>query len=152
MAPVRTTGAVVAAISISMAVLSYFLCNYKSKKEKTHSSLPKKKRPRNGLIDVVGNTPLIRINSLSEATGCEVSSFFFLYYHQDVVFCFIFWYGFPIISILFFYIICGAFCINITNSCPSYGLFLFLMVLVLSLIHNSRSHGAANASVYINWL
>uniref|UniRef100_A0A5B7C4Y6 cysteine synthase n=1 Tax=Davidia involucrata TaxID=16924 RepID=A0A5B7C4Y6_DAVIN len=74
MAPVRTTGAVVAALSI--ALLSYFLCNnHRSKasfrNRKTHKSLSRKK-PRNGLIDAIGNTPLIRINSLSEATGCEI--------------------------------------------------------------------------------
>ena len=26
----------------------------------------------NGLISAIGNTPLIRINSLSEETGCEI--------------------------------------------------------------------------------
>ena len=26
----------------------------------------------NGVVGAIGNTPLIRINSLSEATGCEV--------------------------------------------------------------------------------
>jgi cysteine synthase A len=73
MASVRTTGAFVAAISMSMVLFSYFLCNYRSKR-KTPSPLSKNKKPRNGLIHAVGNTPLIRINSLSEATGCEVSS------------------------------------------------------------------------------
>jgi cysteine synthase A len=64
MAPVRTTGAiVVAAISISMAVLSYIVSSKKKKNKKF----------RNGLIDAIGNTPLIRINSLSDATGCEVN-------------------------------------------------------------------------------
>ncbi|GMY30962.1 cysteine synthase 2-like isoform X2 [Fagus crenata] len=63
MAPVRTTGAiVVAAISISMAVLSYIVSSKKKKNKKF----------RNGLIDAIGNTPLIRINSLSDATGCEI--------------------------------------------------------------------------------
>ncbi|KAF3946440.1 hypothetical protein CMV_027291, partial [Castanea mollissima] len=32
----------------------------------------KKKKLRNGLIDAIGNTPLIPINSLSKATGCEI--------------------------------------------------------------------------------
>lgn len=73
MAPVRTTGAIVAstaAISISMAIFSYFLFF-----KKTNSTLHcnKKKKPRNGVVDAIGNTPLIRINSLSEATGCEVT-------------------------------------------------------------------------------
>ncbi|KAG6520255.1 cysteine synthase 2-like [Zingiber officinale] len=36
--------------------------------------LPKKqnRRRRRGLVDAVGDTPLIRINSLSDATGCEI--------------------------------------------------------------------------------
>ncbi|KAJ6423725.1 hypothetical protein OIU84_024659 [Salix udensis] len=71
MASVRTTGAFVAAISMSMVLFSYFLCTYRSKR-KTPFSLSKYKNPRNGLVHAVGNTPLIRINSLSEATGCEI--------------------------------------------------------------------------------
>ncbi|XP_034677952.1 cysteine synthase 2-like isoform X2 [Vitis riparia] len=67
MAPVKVTGPVFAALSI--AVLSYLLCNSRSRK--THKPISKKK-PRRGLIEAIGNTPLIRINSLSEATGCEI--------------------------------------------------------------------------------
>ncbi|KDP39279.1 hypothetical protein JCGZ_01036 [Jatropha curcas] len=63
--------AIVATISVSMAVLSYILWKYRSNK-KTYLSLSTKKKSRNGLIDAIGNTPLIRINSLSEATGCEI--------------------------------------------------------------------------------
>ena len=79
MAPVKITGAIVATISVSMAVLSYMIITYPSNKN-AHLPLFKKKKNnkkklRNGLIDAVGNTPLIRINSLSEATGCEVSIF-----------------------------------------------------------------------------
>ncbi|KAM3696167.1 hypothetical protein ACB094_06G018700 [Castanea mollissima] len=69
MAPVRTTGAIVAAAAISMAVLSYL---FSSKKPNLALLKKKKKKPRNGLIDAIGNTPLIRINSLSDATGCEI--------------------------------------------------------------------------------
>jgi cysteine synthase A len=72
MAPVRTTGGVVAAaavISIFFAMLSHLLS---SKRTILRLSKKKEKKPRNGLIDAIGNTPLIRINSLSEATGCEV--------------------------------------------------------------------------------
>ncbi|KAK6230112.1 hypothetical protein QUC31_001630 [Theobroma cacao] len=71
-APVRTTaGAVVvaAAISISMAVFSYFLF-FKKTSSTLHSD--KKKKQTSGVVDAIGNTPLIRINSLSEATGCEI--------------------------------------------------------------------------------
>ncbi|KAK3013184.1 hypothetical protein RJ639_007903 [Escallonia herrerae] len=66
MAPVRVTGAVVAA-TLSIALLSYFL----SKRSAHHKPLSPK-NPKKGLIDAIGNTPLIRINSLSEATGCEI--------------------------------------------------------------------------------
>ncbi|PSS06034.1 Cysteine synthase [Actinidia chinensis var. chinensis] len=66
MAVARVTGAVVAAVCVA-AIVSFFLCtSYRSK-----SLSPKKKR-RNGLIDAIGNTPLIRVNSLSDATGCEI--------------------------------------------------------------------------------
>ncbi|KAG5546703.1 hypothetical protein RHGRI_018770 [Rhododendron griersonianum] len=69
MALVGTTGTVVAAASIA-ALLSYFLfcSNYRSKS----SSTKKKSKSRTGLVDAIGNTPLIRINSLSDATGCEI--------------------------------------------------------------------------------
>ncbi|XP_050370141.1 cysteine synthase 2 [Argentina anserina] len=69
MTPVRITGAVVAAVSVTMAFLSLVL--YNSKKPK-NTSLPSTKTPRNGLVGAIGNTPLIRINSLSDATGCEI--------------------------------------------------------------------------------
>jgi len=32
---------------------------------------------RRGLVEAIGNTPLIRINSLSDATGCEVGMWIF---------------------------------------------------------------------------
>ncbi|GLT83681.1 hypothetical protein SLE2022_019560 [Rubroshorea leprosula] len=57
-------------MSVTMAVLSYFL--WHKKNHKSFSSKKKKKQPGNGVIDAVGNTPLIRINSLSDATGCEI--------------------------------------------------------------------------------
>ncbi|XP_027331552.1 cysteine synthase 2 [Abrus precatorius] len=72
MAPVagRSTGAVSvgAAIFVSLAV-AYFFCDRRfnsSKKKK------KKKKSTKGLVDAIGDTPLIRINSLSDATGCEI--------------------------------------------------------------------------------
>ncbi|KAL3503613.1 hypothetical protein ACH5RR_038062 [Cinchona calisaya] len=70
--PLRTTGAIAAALSI--AVLSYFLYNKtrsKASTRETHKSLSVKKA-KNGLVAAIGNTPLIRINSLSDATGCEI--------------------------------------------------------------------------------
>ncbi|RWR94822.1 cysteine synthase 2 isoform X1 [Cinnamomum micranthum f. kanehirae] len=68
MAPVKATGA--AAAIFSMAIISYILCNSRFKFPwRTSIS---KSRARKGLVDAIGNTPLIRINSLSEATGCEI--------------------------------------------------------------------------------
>ncbi|GMH05806.1 hypothetical protein Nepgr_007646 [Nepenthes gracilis] len=73
MPPVTATvGAVAAALSI--AALSYFLrdfCSFKGSTTKTHKPFSRRKS-RKGLIDAIGNTPLIRINSLSDATGCEI--------------------------------------------------------------------------------
>lgn len=69
MAPVRITGAVVAAatlVMLSYCYLGFFRFSDQKKKRKD------KLFRRNGLVDAIGNTPLIRINSLSEATGCEV--------------------------------------------------------------------------------
>ncbi|KAL8138190.1 hypothetical protein V2J09_004191 [Rumex salicifolius] len=73
MAPPTATAAIVGALSL--AALSYCLCNrhlWGSRKTKTRKSLTSSKKPRKGLVDAIGNTPLIRINSLSEATGCEI--------------------------------------------------------------------------------
>lgn len=79
MAPVtvRATGAIGAAAGIAIAVVTYCTL-YKPNKNRNFRSIffnkKKKLKPRKGLVDAIGNTPLIRINSLSEATGCEVSS------------------------------------------------------------------------------
>ncbi|XP_010542524.1 PREDICTED: cysteine synthase 2 [Tarenaya hassleriana] len=77
MAPDRATGAIVVAatVSITLAVLSYCYLGFRRRSGETDSrSFEKKKTTnwRNGIVDAVGNTPLIRINSLSEATGCEI--------------------------------------------------------------------------------
>ncbi|XP_044486689.1 cysteine synthase 2 [Mangifera indica] len=75
MAPVKPRGVIVAAIAaISIAIASYYYLCKSNKKTKLSLSFnnKKKKLKRNGLVDAIGNTPLIRINSLSEATGCEI--------------------------------------------------------------------------------
>lgn len=64
MAPVKITGAVVAAAT--MVMLSYYYLGFSDKKKQ------RKKEKRNGILDAIGNTPLIRINCLSDATGCEI--------------------------------------------------------------------------------
>lgn len=86
MATMRT--AVAAAIGASLSYYFYYYCDYllrnhrwssssSSLSTKTHKSISSKKL-RRGLVDAIGNTPLIRINSLSESTGCEVDCLFFL--------------------------------------------------------------------------
>ena len=88
MAPVKITGAVVAAAA-TMVMLSYCFFRFSSDKldSCSSSSSSKKKKTkkeklstRNGLVDAIGNTPLIRINSLSDATGSEVFLLYFLNY------------------------------------------------------------------------
>lgn len=77
MAPVtvRATGAIGAAAGIAIAVFTYCTL-YKPNKNRNFRSIffnkKKKLKPRKGLVDAIGNTPVIRINSLSEATGCEI--------------------------------------------------------------------------------
>ncbi|XAR56784.1 Cystathionine beta-synthase [Bertholletia excelsa] len=69
MASVRTGGAAVAVLSIA-TVLSCLLCSkYRSRVSSTRTKPHKRRR---GLVDAIGNTPLIRVNSLSDATGCEI--------------------------------------------------------------------------------
>ncbi|KAK4355171.1 hypothetical protein RND71_024142 [Anisodus tanguticus] len=63
MAPVRTAAA---ASLLSVAIISYFLCKTTQNKYSQRKKLQKR---RNGLVAAIGNTPLIRINSLSDATG-----------------------------------------------------------------------------------
>ncbi|PKA61072.1 Cysteine synthase [Apostasia shenzhenica] len=67
---------VFAAAAISVAIVSYLFFSYQSSGlfpwwKPGKSSRHRSKR-RKGLVDAIGNTPLIRINSLSEATGCEI--------------------------------------------------------------------------------
>ncbi|ESQ29876.1 hypothetical protein EUTSA_v10011512mg [Eutrema salsugineum] len=76
MASVRINGAVVAAATtlvLSYCYLSFFRSSDKFDSRSSEEKKKKKKHSRrNGLVDAIGNTPLIRINSLSEATGCEI--------------------------------------------------------------------------------
>nr|GMC53421.1 cysteine synthase 2 [Ipomoea batatas] len=66
-----TAGAIVKALSIAV-VVSYFLSKHTEKKSSRRRQATSLKNSRNGLVAAIGNTPLIRINSLSDATGCEI--------------------------------------------------------------------------------
>ncbi|KAI5674679.1 hypothetical protein M9H77_15043 [Catharanthus roseus] len=73
MVPEKTAGAVIAAFSV--ALLSYFICSrarLNASSRKPHKIQTELRRARRGLVAAIGNTPLIRINSLSDATGCEI--------------------------------------------------------------------------------
>ncbi|KAE9606394.1 hypothetical protein Lal_00013615 [Lupinus albus] len=63
----RSRGGVGATAILASVILGYFICNYCWKKK-----LVNKKKRKNGLVDAIGNTPLIQINSLSNATGCQI--------------------------------------------------------------------------------
>nr|GMC49811.1 cysteine synthase 2 [Ipomoea batatas] len=66
-----TAGAIVKVLSIAV-VVSYFLSKHTEKKSSRRRQATSLKKSRNGLVAAIGNTPLIRINSLSDATGCEI--------------------------------------------------------------------------------
>ncbi|GLU23926.1 hypothetical protein SLE2022_399000 [Rubroshorea leprosula] len=60
------------AMSITTAFLSCLLWHKENYLPFTSNKKKKRKKPRNGVIDAIGNTPLIRLNSLSQAIGCEI--------------------------------------------------------------------------------
>nr|XP_010939245.1 cysteine synthase 2 isoform X2 [Elaeis guineensis] len=72
--PAGTVFAAAATVASSAALLSYVLMsNHRSKfLWKRSPTNPRRNRRRSGLVAAVGDTPLIRINSLSDATGCEI--------------------------------------------------------------------------------
>ncbi|XP_020687612.1 cysteine synthase 2 isoform X3 [Dendrobium catenatum] len=66
-----------AAAALSIALVSYLLFSHQTSAilpwRKAPRKCPRRKRKeRRGLVEAIGNTPLIRINSLSDATGCEI--------------------------------------------------------------------------------
>ncbi|KAL0443284.1 UNVERIFIED_CONTAM: Cysteine synthase 2 [Sesamum latifolium] len=69
--PARTAGAAVTALSV-IAMLSYIILSNSRSRSKSSSRKATVKKSRSGLVAAIGNTPLIRINSLSDATGCEI--------------------------------------------------------------------------------
>lgn len=70
-ASAKATGTVIAAVS--MTIISYILCSSRLKLPWRKTQIPvSRSRPSKGLVAAIGNTPLIRINSLSETTGCEI--------------------------------------------------------------------------------
>ncbi|XP_073312211.1 cysteine synthase 2 [Primulina huaijiensis] len=64
--PVRTAGVAATTVSV-IAFLSYILINNRRARSRRNTI-----KRRSGVVAAIGNTPLIRINSLSDATGCEI--------------------------------------------------------------------------------
>lgn len=63
----RAAAAAAAAAALSVSLLSCYLYHLFSQRSKS------RRRPGlHGLAAAIGNTPLVRINSLSDATGCEI--------------------------------------------------------------------------------
>jgi cysteine synthase A len=73
MAAATAAGAATAAAAISLFAYYLFLHQSSSNFPWTRGTRRNGRRTRRkGLVEAIGNTPLIRINSLSDATGCEV--------------------------------------------------------------------------------
>lgn len=66
------TAASVAAAAATATLLSYLLLRQLSSEILPWRRAQKKRPRRTGLLTAIGNTPLIRINSLSDASGCEI--------------------------------------------------------------------------------
>ncbi|XP_051182534.1 cysteine synthase 2 [Lolium perenne] len=73
MAAATVAGAAATAAAISLFTYYLFLRKSDSKLPWTLTTRVNGRRTRRkGLVEAIGNTPLIRINSLSDATGCEI--------------------------------------------------------------------------------
>ncbi|KAL3643074.1 hypothetical protein CASFOL_013889 [Castilleja foliolosa] len=70
--PATTAGAAVTVLSVIglLSCICIYNSRFRSKSPSRKTTLNKK--PRSGLVAAIGSTPLIRINSLSNATGCEI--------------------------------------------------------------------------------
>ncbi|KAH9607667.1 hypothetical protein KSS87_011636 [Heliosperma pusillum] len=63
----------IAIVSLSLTAISYFIINKQTNKiTKLKSQNNKPRKLVSGIVGAIGNTPLIRINSLSDATGCQI--------------------------------------------------------------------------------
>ena len=70
-ASLRLAGA--AAAGAASAVLAWYLWAWPQPGKGGHGTTANRPQVAQGLLGLVGRTPLVRIKSLSEATGCEVS-------------------------------------------------------------------------------
>lgn len=72
MAPSPKPIAIVGAISVLLCSLYVISSKRRAASHSRGKTITKNKPKRNGIVGAIGNTPLIRITSLSEATGCEI--------------------------------------------------------------------------------
>lgn len=57
------------ALVISSSILTFAVVKRLNSDSETNRDLPS---PKNSVADLIGNTPMVRINSLSKETGCEI--------------------------------------------------------------------------------
>ncbi|KVH99184.1 Cysteine synthase/cystathionine beta-synthase P-phosphate-binding site-containing protein [Cynara cardunculus var. scolymus] len=72
MAPSPKPIAVIAAVSVALCSLYVLTIRRRAATHSKGKTLTDNKPKRTGIVGAIGNTPLIRINSLSDATGCEI--------------------------------------------------------------------------------
>ncbi|KAK1406950.1 hypothetical protein QVD17_38560 [Tagetes erecta] len=72
MTPSSNLITIIASLSISLCSLYVLTSKLRTTTRSKHKTLTQNKPKRNGVVGAIGNTPLIRINSLSDATGCEI--------------------------------------------------------------------------------
>lgn len=68
----KTAGAAVTALSL-IGLLSYIIVHKSKPRLKSTGRKGALRNRPSGVVAAIGDTPLIRIDSLSDATGCEVS-------------------------------------------------------------------------------
>jgi len=78
MAPSPKPIAIIAAVSVALCSLYVLTIRRRAAAHSKGKTLTENKRRRSGIVGAIGNTPLIRINSLSDATGCEVTNYLLL--------------------------------------------------------------------------
>lgn len=66
-----TTGAAVTALSV-IGLLSFLIMHNSKSRLKSSSRKVAVRKRTSGVVAAIGNTPLIRIDSISDATGCEI--------------------------------------------------------------------------------
>ncbi|KAH7429106.1 hypothetical protein KP509_09G031400 [Ceratopteris richardii] len=64
--------ALCAAALVCVAVTVVYTCSWRHRLGRKNLGSTRSSRRRTGVLEAIGNTPLIKIHSLSEATGCQI--------------------------------------------------------------------------------